>query len=201
MELQEVGSRAQIAVLAEYAADPAEKQALLTLSGDDEASRARYQEQVFALNKSLLDLMDEYPSTMMPFDRFLSLLPPLKPRYYSIASSPMVAPDKCDLAVAVVEGPARSGMGTYLGVASTYLERIPEERPIIGFIRSPTIPFHPPENPHTPMIMVGAGTGVAPFRGFLQERAALKAKGAPVGESILFFGCRDPRRTISLSKN
>ncbi|MFC5139041.1 hypothetical protein ACFPK1_12435 [Actinomycetospora rhizophila] len=60
-------------------------------------------------------------------------------------------------------------------------------------VRRPTIAFHPPENPHQPMIMIGAGTGMAPFRGFLRDRAALKAHGVPIAESLLVLGCRDPQ--------
>lgn len=91
----------------------------------------------------------------------------------------------------VVEGPARSGSGLFNGVCSNYLAGQPIGGTVFGFIRKPTIPFCPPDNPHLPMIMVGPGTGIAPFRGFLMERAALKQKGVPVAESILFFGCRD----------
>jgi cytochrome P450 / NADPH-cytochrome P450 reductase len=64
------------------------------------------------------------------------------------------------------------------------------------FVREPTIPFRPPEDPHVPMVMVGAGTGVAPFRGFLQERAAQRAQGVPVARSLLVFGCREPRADL-----
>ena len=60
------------------------------------------------------------------------------------------------------------------------------------FVRQPSIAFRPPENPHVPMIMVGAGTGMAPFRGFLQERESLRARGVPIATSLLFLGCRDP---------
>jgi cytochrome P450/NADPH-cytochrome P450 reductase len=63
---------------------------------------------------------------------------------------------------------------------------------VFVFVRKPTIPFKPPDNPHVPMIMVGAGTGLAPFRGFLQERAVQQAQGVPVARSLLFFGCRRP---------
>ena len=119
-------------------------------------------------------------------------MPPLRPRYYSISSSPLVADRICSITVGVLESPALSGRGKFRGVCSNYLAAQPTDATVYAFVRKPTIPFHPPENPHLPMIMIGPGTGVAPFRGFLLERAALKAKGAPIGESLLFFGCRDP---------
>ncbi len=192
VELQDVATRAQLATLAGYAQDASQRDALLALAGDDDASQARYREQVFVPRKSILDLLDEYPSCALPFEAYLDMLPPLRPRYYSISSSPLAAADVCSITVGVVEAPARSGHGIFKGICSSYLEAQPPDATVYGFIHAPTIPFHPPENPHLPMIMVGPGTGVAPFRGFLQERAALKQQGVPVGESLLFFGCRDP---------
>jgi cytochrome P450/NADPH-cytochrome P450 reductase len=192
VELQEVATRAQLATLAESALDPTQRSALLGLAGDDDASQVRYREQVFLPRKSVLDLLDEYPSCEPSFAVFLDLLPPLRPRYYSISSSPLVSADTCSITVGVVDGPARSGSGVFKGICSNYLAGQPIGGTVFGFIRKPTIPFRPPDNPHLPMIMVGPGTGVAPFRGFLLERAALKQKEVPVGESMLFFGCRDP---------
>jgi cytochrome P450 / NADPH-cytochrome P450 reductase len=106
----------------------------------------------------------------------------------------LAAPDTCSITVGVVEASARSGHGVFKGICSNYLAAQPSDATVYGFIHQPTLPFHPPENPHLPMIMAGPGTGVAPFRGFLQERAALKQQGVPIGESLLFFGCRDPQQ-------
>ena len=130
------------------------------------------------------------PELDLPFNVYLELLPPMRPRYYSISSSPAVA-SSCHLTVGVLHGPARSGDGYFNGVASNHLGTSMEGSTQFAFVRKPTIPFRPPANPHTPMIMVGAGTGMAPFRGFLQERAALAEKGVPVGKSMLFYGCRN----------
>jgi ferredoxin-NADP reductase len=140
----------------------------------------------------VLDILDEYPSCEPPFEVFLDMTPPLRPRYYSISSSPLVDAAICSITVGVLESPTLSGRGKFSGVCSNYLAAQPAESTVYAFVRKPTIAFHPPENPHLPMIMIGPGTGVAPFRGFLLERAALKKQGAPIGESLLFFGCRDP---------
>ena len=192
VELQDVATRLQLTTLAEHAQDVAQREALLALTGDDDASQARYREEVFGPHKSILDLLDQFPSCALPFEQFLDLLPPLHPRYYSISSSPLVAADTCSITVGVLEAPARSGRGRFKGICSNYLAGQPIGATVYAFVRKPTIPFCPPDNPHVPVIMVGPGTGVAPFRGFLQERAALKQRGVPVGESMLFFGCRDP---------
>ncbi|WFU45452.1 cytochrome P450 (plasmid) [Bradyrhizobium sp. CB82] len=191
VELQDVVTRAQLATLAEHTGGAGDREMLLALAGDD-TGEIRYREQVLVGRKSVLDVLDEVPSCQPPFEVFLDLLPPLRPRYYSISSSPLVSSDSCSITVGVVEGPARSGHGAFKGICSNYLATQPVDATVFGFIRKPTIPFCPPDNPHVPMIMIGPGTGVAPFRGFLQERAALKEQGVPVGESILFFGCRDP---------
>jgi cytochrome P450/NADPH-cytochrome P450 reductase len=190
VELQDVASRNDLAVIARYAADPEEAAELLTMSGLDEAGREAYRERVAAPRRSVFELLDDFPSCDLPFNVYLELLPPMRPRYYSISSSPAVA-SSCHLTVGVLHGPARSGDGYFNGVASNHLASSMEGSTQFTFVRKPTIPFRPPTNPHLPMIMVGAGTGMAPFRGFLQERAAQAEKGVPVGPSILFYGCRN----------
>ena len=91
----------------------------------------------------------------------------------------------------MLRAPARAGDGTYTGVCSGYLAQLRTNGTVFTFVREPSIAFRPPDNPHVPMIMIGAGTGMAPFRGFLQERAALRDQGVPVAASLLFFGCRN----------
>ncbi|HEX8033660.1 MAG TPA: hypothetical protein VF510_07420, partial [Ktedonobacterales bacterium] len=92
----------------------------------------------------------------------------------------------CSITVAVVSGPARSGRGAYDGICSSYLARHPTASVIDAFVHSPHLPFRPPADT-TPIIMIGPGTGLAPFRGFLQERAARQANGEQLGPALLFF--------------
>ncbi len=192
VELQDTATRGQIAALAGRTPCPPEKARLLALAAPDGGGGGGYRAEVLAGHASVLDLLERSPSCEVPFEEFLAMLPPLRPRYYSISSSPLVADRVVSITVAVVAGPARSGRGRYEGVASNYLADLTVEGRALGFVRPPGSPFRPPVDPATPMIMVGAGTGVAPFRGFLQEREAWQDRGLAVGPSLLFFGCRDP---------
>lgn len=194
VELQEPASRAQVQTLVAYTDVEADQQALQSLAGVDAESVTRYREQILARRVSVLDLLEQYPSVTLPFNIFLEMLQPLRPRYYSISSSPTVDPTTASLTVAVVREPARSGTGTYKGVASTYLAELAPEAQLEAFVHEPNVAFRLPVDPTTPLIMVGAGTGIAPYRGFLQERAALKASSVAVGPALLFFGCRNPER-------
>ena len=94
--------------------------------------------------------------------------------------------------MSVVQGPAASGKGVFKGVCSNYLASRLAGDVIHGSIRATKAGFHLPENPMAPILMIGPGTGLAPFRGFLQQRAAQKAEGQRLGPAMLFFGCRNP---------
>ncbi|MCC9021992.1 bifunctional cytochrome P450/NADPH--P450 reductase [Bacillus nakamurai] len=186
IEIQEAATRAQIRELAAYTVCPPHKREL-----EDLLEEGVYQEQILKSRISMLDLLEKYEACELPFERFLELLRPLKPRYYSISSSPRENPEQASITVGVVRGPAWSGLGEYRGVASNYLADRKAGDDIIMFVRTPETRFQLPEDPATPIIMVGPGTGVAPFRGFLQARAALKREGKTLGEAHLYFGCRN----------
>lgn len=113
-------------------------------------------------------------------------LRPLQPRLYSIASSPKAHPGEVHLTVGAVryklEGTARNG------VASTFLADRCGFGGRVGVYVHKAPHFHLTDNDRAPIIMCGPGTGVAPFRAFLEERQARKAAGAEIGESWLFFG-------------
>ncbi len=152
-----------------------------------------YAEQVLAKRVSVLDLLERFGSCALPFGAFLQMLSPLKPRQYSISSSPAWREDRCTITVAIVTAPAWSGQGLYEGIASSYLARARPGAKIAVITRPSQAGFHPPETLDIPMVMVCAGSGIAPFRGFLQERA-IKAQdtGEAPAPALLFFGCDHP---------
>jgi sulfite reductase (NADPH) flavoprotein alpha-component len=113
---------------------------------------------------------------------FAALLKKLAPRLYSISSSLKAHPDEVHLTVSAVRYEAHSRGRK--GVASTFLADRVGESGTAGVFVQPSHGFKPPANPDTPMIMVGPGTGIAPFRAFLEERQAIGAKG----KNWLFFG-------------
>jgi cytochrome P450 / NADPH-cytochrome P450 reductase len=194
IELQDVATRAHIRRMVEYTNDEEERQRLDFLSGDSEESSTAYKAEILNKRRSIIDLLEEYPSCTLPFNIYLELLTPLRPRYYSISSSPLATPDVCSITVGVVKGPAKSGRGEFEGVCSNYLRRQREGNIVYAFVQDIYSPFHPPEDSRTPIIMIGPGTGLAPFRGFLQERDMQQKSGRQIGISLLFFGCRHPEQ-------
>ncbi|MEU8896608.1 bifunctional nitrate reductase/sulfite reductase flavoprotein subunit alpha [Nocardia sp. NPDC048505] len=129
-------------------------------------------------DRQAVDVLRDFP-VRADLVEWLGALKKLQPRQYSISSSPLVSPEEVQLTVGVV----RYGRAHRGGVCSTFLaDRAGAAQVPIFLQRAPH--FRPPLDPAAPMIMVGPGTGIAPFRGFLQERRALGA----TGRNWLFFG-------------
>ena len=138
---------------------------------------------VWLWGKEIIDLLLAHPEVSFSAEEFTALLKKLNVRLYSISSSLTACPDEVHLTVATVKYESQGRERE--GVCSTWLaNRIDQETAIPCFI-TPGKNFRLPEaGEDTPIIMIGPGTGIAPFRAFLQERAATEAKG----EAWLFFG-------------
>ncbi|ORX53232.1 cytochrome P450 [Hesseltinella vesiculosa] len=144
-------------------------------------------------HRTMLDVQLAFPQ-VKGFDlgQFLAAAGAMQPRRYSIASSPLVNSKTAALTVGVVDDLLNGKC--YPGLSSSYLAHCltgdAGKVAIRASFKSAKSSFALPKDPEVPIIMISAGTGVSPFRGFLEERAVLKQQGKKVGANVLFFGCR-----------
>lgn len=189
VELQEPASRGQLATLAAHTGCPWTTRQLTAWTADTDEARQAYADEILAKRVSVLGLLERFPAIELPFGVFLELSGTIRPRFYSISSAPAADPRQVTLTVGLVDGPALAGQGRYRGMCSQYLARLQPGDLFFGHVRVPAPPFRPPADPATPVILIGPGTGFAPLRGFLQERAGQPGRGP----AKLFYGCRHPQ--------
>ena len=139
--------------------------------------------QTYLWGMEVIDFLIEHPSVRFTPEEFVGLLSKLQPRLYSVASSLKAFPDQVHLIVDVVRYESHGRLRK--GVASSFLAERADDVSVPVF-PSNAKHFHLPENPDTAIIMIGPGTGVAPFRAYLQERKAMGARG----RNWLFFGAQ-----------
>eukprot|EP01134_Creolimax_fragrantissima_P001060 CFRG1060T1 len=171
-----------------------DKEFLLKLASESGADE--YNQWVLKDCRTFAEVIQSLDTLKPPADLIIELLPRLQPRYYSISSSPKAHPDSIHVTAVVVDYDTPTGRHVK-GVCTSYLQDLDcsdeyslPEVPV--FVRHST--FRLPASISTPIVMIGPGTGLAPFRGFLQDRESDMKKhedGTTIGKSILFYGCRN----------
>jgi cytochrome P450 / NADPH-cytochrome P450 reductase len=145
---------------------------------------------------SIVEILVERSITL-PFDVYIDMLLPLTPRQYSISSSPLAEGNEgvASITYDIHSAPAYSGHGLFEGACSTFLGSRVLGDTISCFVRTTNVGFRLPTDTETPIMMFCAGTGIAPMRAFLQERAAIANAGTrKLGPALLFFGSRDAEK-------
>ncbi|OEL33527.1 NADPH-dependent diflavin oxidoreductase 1 [Dichanthelium oligosanthes] len=138
--------------------------------------------------RTVLEVLEDFPSVQMPLEWLVQLTPPLKKRAFSISSSPLAHPNQIHLTVSIVSW-LTPFKRTRHGLCSTWLAGLnPSKDNLIPcWIRQASLP---PPHPSVPLVLIGPGTGCAPFRAFVEERAAQTA-AEPTAPVLFFFGCRN----------
>jgi NADPH-ferrihemoprotein reductase len=180
----------QLKQIAQYATNEGEKKELLfyaSAEGKDKFNREQW---------SYFELFHKFGSLQVPFDHFLDWVPKLTPRFYTISSSAKATPNTISITVSLAVTDNKPDGRKHLGVCSSYLLGVrPGKDELWAFVRSSS--FRLPRT-NVPLIMVGPGTGIAPFRAFVQEAMHLKAKEVKeefrMGPITLFFGCRHEKK-------
>ncbi|KAI0466529.1 hypothetical protein F4859DRAFT_526629 [Xylaria cf. heliscus] len=198
--------------LAQFAPTPDAKDFLLTLGRNKDAYYAFTSRHYVTMGRLLSLAAPGAIWKDLPLSYLLETMPTTQSRYYSIASSSVISARRLAITVGVERKPLAKEPSTVIkGLTTNYLLALANEFQQMGAppayqLTGPAgaleghkihaairkSKFKLPTLPRTPIIMVAAGTGMAVFRGFIQERTRLKSIGKPVGPMVLFFGCRNP---------
>ncbi|MFF7933997.1 cytochrome P450 [Streptomyces sp. NPDC007940] len=177
VELRQCPSADQLTALAAANPCPPERHRLAALTDDP---------------RTLVELFEAHPALRGALDwpALLGLLTPLRPRHYSVSSSPRTDPGHIDLMVSLLEAPARSGNGTHRGVGSGHLTDVQPGDTVLARIQPCREAFRV-DHSH-PVVMISAGTGLAPFRGAIADRVAALGRGEELPPALCYFGCDAP---------
>lgn len=174
--------------LSVFADDPKQKKELLTLAGPEGATEFKRRAEVDTVTYA--DLLLEFSSAHPSFHDIVRIVSPMKRREYSIASCQKVTPTSVALMIVVVGWVDPKGRDRY-GQATRFLNKLKIGFPVTVSVK-PSVMKLPPSSTQ-PLIMAGLGTGLAPFRAFVQYRAWEKAQGKEIGAVLLYMGSRHQR--------
>ena len=188
VELGEPASRKDVEEMAKNCLCPPERAQLEAFLAPD-----TYQTEVQDKRRSPLCLLEEFPSVQIEFADFLNMLVPLRPRRYSISSSALSDERLASITFSQICEDSWSGRGQYVGTASSYLTSLAVGSPVSVRVVPGKEHFRPEKDLQRPMILVGAGTGIAPLRAFVEDTAIrVQTSGARPARSLLFYGCHGP---------
>lgn len=182
-----------LAELAKHTNDAEEVGRLKQMSDNsDKEGKELYNEWVVKDARHIVAVLEDLKTCKPPLDVILEMMPRLQCRYYSISSSPKLHRDRIHVTAVLVDWTSR-GDRQHKGVTTSWLKtkrpsNDPETMKVPIFVRHTT--FRLPTRPISPVLMVGPGTGLAPFRGFIQERDIQRESGVEMGDTIVYFGCR-----------
>jgi cytochrome P450/NADPH-cytochrome P450 reductase len=186
VELAQPANIGDLRTLVKHAQSADTKQALEQLIGS-------HGELVMSTRMSVLDVLERHTDISLPFPAYLQMLPSMRTRQYSISSSPLWDAQHVTLTISVVQAPALAKTEQeFLGVSSSFLAGLRKGDKVAMSVRPSNASFHLPADPTVPVVMFCAGSGLAPFRGFCQERALQRKAGRATGKMLLFYGCRKP---------
>lgn len=179
-------SRQMLAMLSPFCEDKADQERISVLANDPSV----YEEWRHSKSPHLLETLLDFPSCRVPATLLLVSLMPLQPRFYSISSSLRVHNDEVHLTVGIVKYRTENGEGPeHYGVCSNYINNLRTYDEVVFFVRTASN-FHMPKSPENPVILIGPGTGIAPFRSFWEQWQYEQEVGKKLPKVWLFFGCR-----------